>query len=131
MAADFTPKPQVQEFVSTSGQRAASWRMLGAAGAAVIGKGGWVELDLFSWKSWQLLPLDHVSALGPVSVEIHATNELVPTGDQDANTNFVVLATLTSTTKHFELEPPYRFVRVEVKVAPSSAAQVLMYAMGL
>lgn len=131
MAADFIPKPQVQEFVSTSGQRSASWRLLGVTGAAVVGKGGWIELDAFQWKTFQLLPLNHISALGAVSVEIHGTMELVPTGDVDANTNFIVLGTLTAASKRLGLEESYRFVRAEVKVAPATAVQVLMYAMGL
>lgn len=127
MAFQFTPTrpPDSKIATTTSGNTPSAWRMLGDNGAAGLGKSKWVELHGVQWKSWLLRAAQspYSAAVGAASVEVHVANELDP-ADADANTAFVVLGTLNSGAPMLSTEPPFRFMRVEVKVAGGVPVQV-------
>lgn len=134
MAFDFTPSKYTDAkgpMTTTSGNTPLAWRMFGDAGAAAPGKSKWLDLHGVMWKSWILRMANspHNGALGAASVEIHVANELDPV-DADANTKFRVLATLNTGAPAFDYEPPYRYVRAELKVAGAAAVQVDFYGIG-
>lgn len=119
-----------QENVEASGGKTASFRLLGDAGAGVTGKSQWLRLSGMQWKTFFIYPVDQTQAYGAISIEIHGAMELDGV-DEDANTKFEVLATLNSTTKSLQWEPPWPFVRAEVKVAAATPFQVGFYAVGI
>lgn len=127
MSFDYTPtKPtSEQQYTSTSGFTPTTWQMFGKDGAGVAGKSKWIPITGVQWKTFVLR--QHASpfstALGAASVEIHVANELDDV-DADANTKFKTLATLNAAGPFLESEPPYRFVRAELKVAGTAAVQI-------
>lgn len=119
-----------QENVEASGGKTTSIRLLGDAGAAVIGKGQWLKLSGIQWKTFFIYPVVQTNSYGAVSVEIHGAMELDGT-DQDANTKYKVLATLNAGSPSLEWEPPWPYVRAEVKVAGPAAIQAGLYGIGI
>ena len=135
MAFDFTPSKPLDArgaMTTTSGNTPSAWRMFGDNGALAPGKSKWIDLHGVMWKSWILRAAQspHNAALGAASAEIQVANELDPV-DADANTKFSVLATLNAGAPKFDYEPPYRFMRIELKVAGGVPVQVDFYGIGV
>jgi hypothetical protein len=124
----YTPTKPVanqQTMTTTSGNTPVSWRMFGAAGAVALEPSTWIAVSAVQWKTFllRMQAAPHNGAVGAASVEIQVANELDPTLP-NTQTKYVVAGTLNSGTPSLVLEPAWRYVRAELKVAGGAAVQV-------
>ena len=99
-------------------------RLLGDAGAATTGKGGWHRTDA-DLRTFFLHAADRKTAITTGVVQVHGTMELASAPDNpDNDTSFKILATLNAAGPSFHTEEHWRFVRAVVTTADAVPCQV-------
>jgi hypothetical protein len=120
----------VSSTLGTTGTLMAQKRLLSQDGANAVGNGQWYRSNGF-WKTVMLYVNDRKTAIAAGVVQIDACMELASAPDDpDADTQYVTIATLDSTTKHFSTEAPWRYLRARVTTANIVPIQVGIFEQG-
>lgn len=117
-----------------SGKRSFQRRMFGNAGATTNADvGGWIKVDSYQWKGFQLQPVDQSlaggAAIGASVAVIEGAFEIEDESNPFSNCQDpYLIATLNNTTRHAAIENPFRWVRARTTAIGAYPVQVGMVA---
>jgi hypothetical protein len=117
--------------IGTTGINEISKRLLGLDGRDALGVGEWLR-DHSYWKTFYLYAQDRLEAtgVGAAVVEIHACMELPDDPADHDDAAYEVIATLSSGTRFYQAEHPWRYVRAKITTVAAFPVQVGYNAQG-